>query len=169
MTVFGASKNNAVARLQVVLDSGADPGLTGNSAPLLLPPAENIGDQQDADTDAVDPIPAVTIEAIRDRVRTHLIENFGRHRLTALVADILRVEGYVCDVSPARPDFGVDILAGRGPLGLGSPTVVVEVKSEDSQIGVPVPNQLQGAVKNQADQAMLVAWGGLTSRPRRNA
>ena len=56
----------------------------------------------------------------------------------------------------------MDILAGRGPLGLDGPTLVVEVKSESTQIGVPVLNQLQGAVtSHQADQARLVAWGGL--------
>jgi restriction system protein len=162
MTVFGASKNNAVGRLQAVLENGVDPGLGG---PTTVPPkpAPGTEDQQDADT--VDPVPAVTIEVIRDRVRTHLIENFGQHKLTALIADILRAEGYVCDVSPAGPDFGVDILAGRGPLGLDSPTLVVEVKSEHGQIGVPVLNQLQGAVKNnQADQALLVAWGGLNKQ-----
>lgn len=165
MTIFGASKNNAAARLQAVMETGVDPGAGAATDPTTKPKPVVTDDDPTMEDPAVDPVPAVTVETIRDRVRTHLIENFGTHKLTGLVADILRAQGYVCDVSPAGPDFGVDILAGRGPLGLDSPTLVVEVKSEHGQIGVPVLNQLQGAVKNNnADQALLVAWGGLNKQ-----
>jgi len=168
MTIFQASKRDAATRLQAVLDTGQDPGFSGSST-KKTPKSKTVSnggtDTDTLDTETVDPIPAITLEAIRDRVRTYLVENFGQHKLTGLVAEILRAQGYVCDVSPAGPDFGVDILAGRGPLGLDSPTVVVEVKSEQGQIGVPVLNQLQGAVKNnQADQGLLVAWGGLNKQ-----
>jgi restriction system protein len=167
MTIFQASKRDAATRLQAVLDTGTDPGLGGSTG--KKPGKNKTGstgtDTETLDTETVDPISAITLEAIRDRVGTYLVENFGQHKLTALVAEILRVQGYICDVSPAGPDFGVDILAGRGPLGLDSPTVVVEVKSEQGQIGVPVLNQLMGAVKNnQADQGLLVAWGGLNKQ-----
>jgi restriction system protein len=161
MTIFSATRNNAEARLRAVLENGVDPGL----ADAALQPAGPPGGGNVLDQILTDPTAAITVEAIRDRVRTHLTENFSGHKLTALVADILRALGYTCAVSPAGPDFGVDILAGRGPLGLDSPTVVVEVKSESNQIGVPVLNQLQGAVtSHQADQALLVAWGGLNKQ-----
>lgn len=114
------------------------------------------------DEAVVDPTPAATLETIRDRVRTHLVEEFGTHKLTGLIAEILRTEGYTCDVSPEGPDFGVDIIAGRGPLGLDSPTLIVEVKSEAGQIGAPIVRGLQGAMaSHKADQGLLVAWGGL--------
>lgn len=167
MTIFQASKRDAAGRLQAVLDTGTDPGFGGSSAKKTTKSKTvwDGADNDNLDTETVDPVPAITLEAIRDRVRTYLVENFGQHKLTALVAEILRAQGYICDVSPAGPDFGVDILAGRGPLGLDSPTVVVEVKSEQGQIGVPVLNQLQGAVKNnEADQGLLVAWGGLNKQ-----
>jgi restriction system protein len=164
MTIFSATRNGAAPRLRAVLESGIDPGVTsggGNSAPAPTAP----GNGATVDEDPVDPIPAVTVEAIRDRVRTALVENFGGHKLTGLIADILRAEGFTCSVSPPGPDYGVDILAGSGPLGLDSPTLVVEVKSESTQVGVPVLNQLQGAVtSHQADQALLVAWGGLSKQ-----
>ncbi len=160
MTVFSATRNNAEARLRAVMQDGVDPGLSGT---VSAPVAPSVGAA--SDTLPVDPTPAITIEAIRDEVRTHLTENFSGHKLTALIAEILRALGYTCEVSPAGPDFGVDILAGRGPIGLDSPTLVVEVKSEHGQIGVPVLNQLQGAVSShQADQALLVAWGGLNKQ-----
>ena len=157
MTIFQASNNNAESRLEAMLEpESSDPGSTY----ATLAPAVST----DAGT-PVDPVPDITLEGIRDRVRTHLAENFGKHKLTSLIAEILRAEGYVCHVSPEGPDFGVDILAGRGPLGLDPPTLVVEVKSEAGQIGVPVLNQLQGAVNSHhADQALLVAWGGLNNK-----
>jgi restriction system protein len=100
-------------------------------------------------------------------VRTYLIENFGQHQLTLLIADILRAEGYVCDVSPEGPDSGADIIAGRGPLGLDPPTLIVEVRAEASEIGVPVVQGLQEAMtSNKADQALLVAWAGLNRQAR---
>lgn len=167
MTIFQASKHNAEARLRKVMETGVDPGVTGASAAAkantIPAPTPN-----DDDTDSVvDPDPAPTLEAIRDRVRTHLIENFKGHRLTELAAAILRVEGYVCDVSPPGPDQGVDIIAGRGPLGLDSPTLIVEVKSEESPIGSTVVRGLQGAIsQHRADQGLLVAWGGLNKHAR---
>ena len=172
MTIFQAAKNNAATRLHRVLDAGSDPGNANSYGPTGSPtysppskPTQSPGPATAADTndsDAVDPTPAITLEAIRDRLRTHLIEDFGQHKLTGLIAEILRARGYVCEVSPPGPDGGVDIIAGSGPLGLDSPTVVVEVKSEQGQIGISVFNGLSGAVRNnQAGQGLLVAWGGL--------
>lgn len=160
MTVFQASKNNAEARLRVVMKSGVDPGLTATGAPVQSPPISNAVPADD-DT-IVDPASAPTLETIRDRVRTHVVENFGQHKLTHLIAEILRAQGYTCDVSPEGPDFGVDIIGGRGPLGLDSPTLIVEVKSEAGPIGAQVVRGLQGAMSShKADQGLLVAWGGL--------
>lgn len=157
MTVFQASKHSAEARLRAAMETGIDPGLVnGGIQEQAITPAPT------PDDPAVDPTPVPTLESIRDRVRTHLVENFGRHKLTHLVADILRVQGYTCDVSPEGPDFGVDIIAGRGPLGLDSPTLIVEVKSEAGPIGAQIVRGLQGAMSShKADQGLLVAWGGL--------
>ncbi len=165
MTIFEAAKNNAEARLRALMATGSDAGSGGAlKAPNVSPPRTTPAPS----ADPVDPNPAITPEAIRDSVRTHLIENFGQHKLTRLVADILTAEGYVCDVSPPGPDFGVDIIAGRGPLGLDSPTLIVEVKSEAGSIGVSVLNGLLGSIKtHRADQGLLVAWGGL-AKPAEN-
>jgi len=163
MTIFQASKNNAEARLRQVMETGTDPG----SASVAASPAAQRATATSDGADVVDPDPAPTLEAIRDRVRTHLIENFKGHRLTELIASILRVEGYTCDVSPPGPDQGVDIIAGRGPLGLDSPTLIAEVKSEEGAIGSTVVRGLQGAMtQHRADQGLLVAWGGLNKQAR---
>ncbi len=167
MTIFQASKHNAEARLRKVMETGVDPGNAGTPGPAKPTTHPSPTTPSDDADNVVDPDPAPTLEAIRDRVRTHLIENFKGHRLTELVAAILRVEGYVCDVSPPGPDQGVDIIAGRGPLGLDSPTLIVEVKSEDGPIGSTVVRGLQGAIsQHRADQGLLVAWGGLNKQAR---
>ena len=160
MTIFQASKNHAEERLRAMIKTGIDPGSASSLLPVTKATATLATD--DIAPEVVDPIPAPTMEVIRDRVRTFLVENFLQHKLTHLVADILRVQGYVCDVSPEGPDFGVDIIAGRGPLGLDSPTLIVECKSEAGQIGAQVIRGLQGAMaSHKADQGLLVAWGGL--------
>ncbi len=164
MTIFKASRNQAEARFTHVLEHGVDPGslTAGQAAP------SSSSDDEAAEAAVNDPVTVPTLETIRDRVRTHISENFKGHRLTELVAAILRIRGFVCDVSPPGPDQGVDILAGSGPLGLDSPTLIVEVKSETGQIPAPVVRGLQGAMlSNRSDQGLLVAWGGITKDAKR--
>jgi restriction system protein len=161
MTVFQGKRNNAEKRLRAVLDSGVDPGGPDGDTSINSDPTVVIDD-------AIDPTPTITLGAIRDRVTTYLVENFKEHRLTELIAAILRTEGYVCEVSPPGPDHGVDIIAGRGPLGLDSPTLIVEVKSEPGPISSPVVRGLQGAMsQHRADQGLLVAWGGINGPAQR--
>lgn len=160
MTVFRPSRNDAAARLEEIAKTGTDPGNpTGDtSAP---------GSTGDPSIDVTDPETAPTTEAIRDRIRAHVAENFKEHRLTGLVGDILTVMGFHCEVSPPGPDGGVDIIAGTGPLGLDAPTLIVEVKSEASPIDVKVVRGLHSAmVQHKAHQALLVAWGGVTKPAR---
>lgn len=168
LTVFKPSRNNAESRLHALLNTGSDPGsLALDSAQ----PASAAGplEQSVDDVDVADPIIVPTLEVIRDRVRTYIAENFKSHTLTSLVADILRGRGFVCEVSDPGPDQGVDILAGSGPLGLDSPTLIVEVKSEETQVGAPVVRGLQGAMlSNRSDQGLLVAWGGINSNAKRD-
>ena len=162
MTIFAARKNHGEARLRAVLEHGSDPGAgTSPARHPSTPPASTGADEAEV-SEIADPNPAPTIQSIRDYVRTYLVENFGTHKLTRLIANILRIHGFVCDVSPEGPDFGVDIIAGSGPLGLDSPTLIVEVKSEQGPIGATVVRGLKGAMtSHRADQGLLVAWGGL--------
>lgn len=165
MTIFKASRNGAEARIRTVLQTGVDPG---SLAVASHGPNKRAREDDAAEEAVSDPISVPTMETIRDRVRTHTSENFKGHALTELVAAILRVRGFVCDVSPPGPDQGVDILAGSGPLGLDSPTLIVEVKSETGQVSAPVVRGLQGAMmSNRADQGLLVAWGGITKDAKR--
>lgn len=163
MTVFQAAKNHAEQRLRATMEKGVDPG----AGAALVDSHKRAPASAEFAADVVDPTPVPTLEAIRDQVRIHLRENFTKGKLEQLVADILRANGYVCDVSPEGPDDGVDIIGGRGLLGLNSPTFIAEVKSQDTQVGAPVVRSLQGAMaSHKADQGLLVAWGGLTTQAR---
>src|SRR5262249_34579691 len=119
-------------------------------------------DPSDQTAEAID-----LVEYAADRIRVFVGERFSGHGLARLVAEVLAADNYVCAVAPAGPDGGVDIVAGRGPLGLDAPKVVVQVKSGAGAVGAEVIQQLLGARATlQADQALLVAWGGITKQAK---
>lgn len=62
----------------------------------------------------------------------------------------------------------MDILAGTGPLGFGSPRICVQVKSGDSSIDRPSIDQLMGTMQHVgADHGLFVAWGGFKTTVNR--
>nr|WP_246045170.1 restriction endonuclease [Rhodococcus oryzae] len=163
LTIFAPSKNNAVERLEHLLQNGTDPG-----AVTAMPKAAGFNGGESDDDSAVDSpeFSADFEQAATDQILTRIGEDFAGHDLATLVTAILEAEGYKCVQAPPGPDGGIDITAGRGPLGLDSPTVLVQVKS-GSQVGSPVVSQLQGVMATHgADQGLLVAWGGLTKQAR---
>jgi restriction system protein len=162
LTVCEISRNDGAWRLEQVMKTGEDPGArTG-----FTTPDDASGEEGPNPTDSsATEIDVVQVAA--DRIQVAIGERFAGHQLTDLVAAVLTAEGYVCNVSPPGPDGGVDIVAGRGPLGLDQPTVAVQVKSQASPVGADVISQLLGACATlQAAQGLLVAWGGLTKPAR---
>ncbi|MGI5165723.1 restriction endonuclease [Spirillospora sp. CA-253888] len=153
LTLFAPSKNNAVARLEKLLATGVDPG----NAVLIGPSA----------TEVDEPELAADIEqAALDQITARVNEEFSGHGLATLVSAILTAEGFYCDQAPPGPDGGIDITAGRGPLGLDIPRLLAQIKS-GGQIGSPVVTQLHGVMSTYgADQGLLVAWDGLTKQAR---
>lgn len=167
LSIFAPSKNHAVARLEQLLVDRIDPGQVpylaqttspGRSHPQ--PALEDDVDEPELHTD-ID-------EVARDQITARIAEQFAGHDLADLVTEILRVEGFICTASPPGRDGGIDIIAGRGILGMDAPKIIAQVKS-GGQIGDPVVSQLHGVLSTQgADQGLLVAWGGL-SRPARDS
>jgi len=165
MSVFSPSKNNAVARLESLLKHGVDPG----QAVALGPAKHKLSATSANDTEDVDePELSPDIEeAALDQITSKVKEEFSGHGLATLVTALLEAEGLHCEQSPPGADGGIDIIAGRGLLGLDD-LVVVQVKS-GGQVGSSVVKELHGAMATQgADQGLLVAWGGL-SKPGRDA
>jgi restriction system protein len=156
MTIFSPSRNQAAARLEMVAIGQPDPGGGVAARVRVLDPSPSQA------ANGLEPPQVPTLDAIRDRVRTRIVEHFGEHKLTHLVADVLGALGFVCEVSPPGPDQGIDIRAGRGPLGLDTP-IIVEVKSEPTAVSPAVMRGLHSAMtKNNAPQGLLVAMGGIT-------
>ena len=159
LTIFSPSKNNAVARLESLLMSGVDPGQAVSLGPAIpKKPGEPVDQTEDVDEPELSP----DIEqAARDQITSKIAEEFTGHGLTTLVTALLEAEGLHCRQSPPGTDGGIDIVAGRGVLGLDD-LIMVQVKS-GGQVGSPVVSQLHGVMSEQGvKQGLLVAWDGLT-------
>lgn len=172
-TICQISRNDAEARLNTLVNTGADPGsraaIAASSLRIPSNRSEVSTELNALDEDVLDTEQA-GVDVARyaaDRIMARTIETFAGHRLAELVAAVLETEGFRCQVMPEGPDRGVDIIAGKGLLGLESPKIVVQVKSEAGPIGSPIVQQLQGAkTMHQADHGLLVAWGGVTKQAK---
>lgn len=166
MTVCEIKRNNALERVVETAKTGRDPGdgatiikpsKTKNQAPLdeiEAPSAENA---------------LIDIERLtRDQIERRIASQFAGHDFTRLIAAILQAEGFNVLVSPPGADGGVDIVAGRGPLGFESPKIVVQVKSGDIIVDDPTLQSLIGAVHQlNATHGLLVSWSGFKSSVRK--
>ena len=157
LTVFKPSRNDAAWRLKQIAATGKDPGARVDASAIGSELFNQTSEELDTSISMAD-ISDFAMTTILTRVQ----ETFKGHDLARLIEGILVAEGYHCERKVAGPDGGVDILAGSGPLGLDSPRVVVQVKSDSGTVGDPVVQTLQGAINRfGADQALLVAWGGV--------
>ncbi len=158
-TVYEITTENAAQRLVAIADGHSE------SAGLITaqPDAAIAHDAEESGVDDLNPI----AEIARDEIHDHIRERFRGHEFARLVDAIIRAQGYTTPLSPLGPDGGIDILAGRGALGFGSPRLCVQVKATSSAADVKVVRELQGAMqKFGADQCLFVSLGGFT-RPAR--
>lgn len=147
MTVCQVSRNNAESRVKSLL--GKVEAVTVSDDEERIPGDEIIDIEEYA----------------KDEIIKHIGSKFRGHDLARLVEAILEAQGYTTKKSPPGPDGGVDILAAGGPLGFDTPRICVQVKSSSSPIDVRVIRELQGVMgKVNANQGLLVAWGGFTSK-----
>jgi len=97
----------------------------------------------------------------RDQISKAITKNFKGHKLANLTGAILQAQGYKVRTSPEGPDGGVDIIAGKGPLGFESPRLIVQVKSSASPVSVNVFRELSGVMDTfGAESGLIVSWGG---------
>ena len=155
LTVCQLKRNEAASRLLAAAETGVDPG---------DPAGEPEGGGSDVTDDALVTFPSDLVETARDTITAFLHKRFFGHAMEGLIAEILTAEGFVCETHGPGTDQGIDIVAGRGPLGLDSPRILVQVKSSKEPVSSEVVQQLSGNIANHhgADQGLLVAWGGLT-------
>jgi restriction system protein len=161
LTVCQISRNDAEQRIQALL--AASPGAGPDGA---RPVGATTVIKPDEGTDA-----AVDLAEIgRDQIRRQLAERFKGHDLARLVGELLKAEGFACDVSPPGPDGGVDVLAGQGGMGFDGATMAVQVKSGATVVDASTLRELKGVMGNfGAKRGLLVSWGGFTKTARQEA
>ena len=162
MTVCRIQRNDAEQRVAAVISGKPDPGFTE--------PDESFGEKEQVQI-ATDKGAIIDLaQAAQDELVAHIRKQFQAHDLARLVAAVLEAEGFVTHVSPPGPDGGADILAGRGPLGLDSPTLCVQVKATEASADVKLFRELVGTMDTfKADQGLLVCWGGFTQPLKQEA
>ena len=152
LTVCNISRNDAERRVAAVAGGNLDPGpsVSIDTADTQIP---GPGERSEG-------IPDLS-QLAHDQIVAHIQARFAGHALADLVDAVLRADGWVTKSSPPGADGGVDILAGRGPLGLDDPRLCVQVKSQNSPADVTVYRTLQGTMQTfKAQQGLLVCWGG---------
>jgi restriction system protein len=154
MTICEISRNDAEARIRRMLQLPVAKAAPAAASPEA--PREETAMSIDYE------------QLARDEIAALILRRFKGHGLERLVDAILRAQGYVTYHSPTGADRGVDILAGSGDLGFGSPKMCVQVKSEQAPVDHPTFSQLLGTMQAVgADQGLLVAWGGFKSTVER--
>ncbi len=162
MTVCRVQRNEAEARIAAVMQGLADPGFVGASEKESPIAEAALTPEPDTQLDLA--------QAAHDDIVAYVRDRFQSHELARLVAAVLEAEGYSVHVSPAGPDGGADILAGRGPLGLDSPTLCVQVKATEAPSDVKTFRELVGTMDTfKADHGLLVCWGGFNRALEREA
>ena len=150
MTVCQIKRNDAEKRIKAVSQGKKDPIIVNESKSEVQTPTdvESFSDLS---------------QYSNDQIRKFIGRKFKGHELTYLVAAVLEAQDYQLHISQPGPDGGVDILAGKGPMGFDSHKLCVQVKSGDEKIGQDILNNLRGSMsRHQADQGLLVSWGGFT-------
>ncbi len=148
MTVCRIQRNNAEERIKAILEGKAAP------RPVTSMPADDEGAEELAALQDVE-------RTAKDQIQDHIAKKFAGHGLARLVDAVLRAQGYQTEVSPPGADGGVDIIAGRGPLGFDPPRLCVQVKSGNDSSDVKTIRELQGVLKRfGAEQGLFVSWGG---------
>ena len=103
------------------------------------------------------------IESTRDFILKELSKNLKGYDLEEFVADLLRAMGYRCTVSPHGGDSGIDITAYKDEL---PPRILVQVKSQDSDIKETSIQSLKGAMR-EGDYGLFVTLSNYTKNAQK--
>ncbi|MBN1546011.1 MAG: restriction endonuclease [Syntrophaceae bacterium] len=153
MTVCNISRNDAERRVATVMEGRSDPGPSTALEKKKLPKEQPLEPEPHTLPDL--------LQLAHDQIIAHIESRFAGHALANLVNAVLQADGWITRVSPPGADGGVDILAGRGTLGLDSPRLGVQVKSQKSPCDVTIYRALQGTMQTfKAEQGLLMCWGG---------
>ena len=104
------------------------------------------------------------IESTKDFILKELSRNLKGYALEEFVADLLRAMGYRTTVSPQGGDSGIDITAYKDEL---PPRILVQVKSQDSDIKETTIQSLKGAMR-EGDYGLFVTLSNYTKNAQKD-
>lgn len=120
----------------------------------------NIGPEDDESVGATsDEI----VEATKDFILKELSKNLKGYDLEKFVADLLRAMGYRTTISAHGGDNGIDIKAYKDEL---PPRILVQVKSQDSDIKESTIQSLKGAMR-EGDYGLFVTLSNYTKNAQK--
>jgi restriction system protein len=152
LTVGRVRRDNAEQRILAAMKGAHVPAPT--TSPNDEPPEAEA---------AIDPA-----QLAREQIRQFIAQTIAGHDLAALVGAVFEARGFKVTMSPPGPDGGVDLFMGSGPTGRESPKIVAQVKT--GQAGVDQYRAIFGLKESMnADQALLVAWGGFKGTVKQEA
>ncbi len=103
------------------------------------------------------------IEGTKDFILKELSRQLKGYDLEGFVADLLRAMGYRTTVSAHGGDHGIDIIAYKDEL---PPRILVQVKSQDSDIKETTIQSLKGAMLS-GDYGLFVTLSSYTKNARK--
>lgn len=113
------------------------------------------------DTDSDDSVAATyndIVESTRDFILKELSKHLKGYDLEEFVADLLNAMGYRTTISQHGGDSGIDITAYKDEL---PPRILVQVKSQDSDIKETLIQSLKGAMR-EGDYGLFVTLSNYT-------
>ncbi len=103
------------------------------------------------------------VESTKDYILKELSKNLKGYDLEDFIADLLYAMGYHPKQSPHGGDSGIDIIAYKDEL---PPRIVVQVKSQDSDIQETTIQSLKGAMR-EGDYGLFVTLSNYTKNAQR--
>ena len=118
-------------------------------------------------TDIDDESVGATAEDIRENTKDFILKELSRqlkgYELEQFVADLLQAMGYRTKVSPQGGDSGIDIIAYKDEL---PPRILVQVKSQDSDIKETTIQSLKGAMR-EGDYGLFITLSNYTKNAKK--
>ncbi len=126
-----------------------------------------LGDKSYNSSTSVDPTIEVTADEIIENTKDFILKELSRqlkgYDLENFIADLLRAMGYRTIVSPQGGDSGIDITAYKDEL---PPRILVQVKSQDSDIKEATIQSLKGAMR-EGDYGVFVTLSNYTKNAQK--
>lgn len=117
----------------------------------------------DAEDESVGATAEDIVESTKDFILKELSRQLKGYDLEAFVADLFRAMGYRTTVSPQGGDSGIDITAYKDEL---PPRILVQVKSQDSDIKETTIQSLKGAMR-EGDYGLFVTLSNYTKNAQK--